>query len=149
MIASADIVSDIAQSLYNQNENKKIFLPAWSMTNDLIKKGSPCVEGYYGVNFVDYDSKSRNYIQFKTKYLNKYGDEPTFSSILSYEAVIVLSEAMKDAKSLDCNNLKNSINKIKEFQGLQSKLILNEFGDIDRDIYLYQIKNKEFIRADE
>jgi len=148
VIASADIVSEIAQFLYKEDFQRKVFLPAWAMTNDLIKRGGPSVEGFYGVNFVDFDSKSEDYMEFRKKYIKKYGDEPTFASILSYESVLVLTSAMKEAKSYRADDLKATMIQMQEFKGLQGSLLINRFGDIERDIYLYQINGGKFEKAD-
>jgi len=148
IVASADIVSEIAQSLYQDHCEKTVFLPAWAMTNDLIKRGGPSVEGFYGVNFVDLDSRSSEYISFKKKYEQKYGEEPTFASILSYESISVLASAMEESERYDGDHLKSSILKIQEFKGLQSKLKINRFGDIERGIFLYQIRDGKFVKVE-
>lgn len=148
IIASADIVAGFAQSLHRVKADKTVFLPAWSMTNDLIQRGGPAVEGYYGVNFIDYDSRSEDYIRFREKYVQKYGEEPTFASILSYESVTVLTAAMKEAAGYRGDDLKAAILAIEKFHGLQGELSLNRFGDIDRECYLYQIRDGKFVKTE-
>jgi len=148
LVASADVTSEIAQSLYQEGSKTKVFLPAWAMTNDLINRGGPAVEGYYGVNFMDYNSESKGFLEFRSKYVQKYGDEPTFASVLSYESVSVLISAMKESNGFDSDDLKAAIIKKKDFQGLQGNLEIDQYGDIERDIYLYQIRNGKFLRVD-
>lgn len=148
IIASADIVYNLGQELYLLNSQKNVFLPAWSMTNDLLRRGGAAVEGFYGVSFIDYSSKAEAYTEFKVLYQKKYGEQPTFSSILSYESVMVLAEALKTVEDFDSEALKNAILKQSTFQGLQSKITIDSFGDTQRDIFLYQIKNNEFNKVD-
>ncbi len=148
IIASADIVSNLGQELYLLKNQKNIFLPAWSMTNDLLRRGGAAVEGFYGVSFIDYRSEAEAYTEFKDLYQKKYGEQPTFSSILSYESVMVLADALKTAGDFDAESLKDTILKQVAFQGLQSKIMIDSFGDTQRDIFLYQIKNNEFNKVD-
>jgi branched-chain amino acid transport system substrate-binding protein len=147
VIASADVVSELAQVLYRTGFQRKVFLPAWAMTNDLVKRGGPSVEGFYGVNFVDFDCRSEEYLDFRNRYLKKYGDEPTFSSILSYESVLVVASAMSQSKSDETEALKDAIIGA-QFKGLQGLLYINQYGDIERDIYLYRIEDGKFVKAD-
>jgi len=147
VIASADVASELAQALDQVNCKKIVFLPAWSMTSDLIKRGGPTVEGFYGVNFVDLESHHEEYLEFKYKYEQKFGYEPTFSSILSYESVMLLARAMKECRSYEARELKETILKTRVFQGLQEEIYLNEFGDVNRNIYLYQVQNGHFVKV--
>ena len=148
IIASADVVSNLGQELYLLNNQKNVFLPAWSMTNDLLRRGGAAVEGFYGVSFIDYSSEAEAYTEFKDLYQKKYGEQPTFSSILSYESIMVLAEALKTAEDFDSEALKNEILKQSTFQGLQSTIKIDAFGDTERDIFLYQINNNEFNKVE-
>lgn len=149
IIASADIVSDLSQAMRNAgaDNGKTVFLPAWSMTNDLLAHGGNAVEGFYGVSFIDYESKERKYLDFRQKYKKKYEYEPTFASILSYESVMVLAEAMKGSGAMDTDRLKQYIMNKKVFDGLQGEFTINRYGDTDRQIFLYQIRNNKFSRV--
>jgi len=147
LIASADVVSEFAQALDKLNIKKIVFLPAWAMTSDLIKRGGPTVEGFFGVNLVDLDSSNESYLSFRNKYVQKFGCDPTFSSILSYESVMLFAQAMEESRGYGAKELKESILKNKTFQGLQEEIHLNEFGDVHRNIFLYQVQNGRFVKV--
>lgn len=147
IIASADAVIKIAHALSSQDAERTVFLPAWSMTNDLLKRGGSSVEGYFGISFIDYQNSSSPYEQFRNKYLETYGDEPTFASVMSYESVMVLFRAMKNSKDLSAQNLKKQIISNSTFPGLQDDIQINKYGDATRDIYMYQIVDNGFIKV--
>lgn len=147
IIASADAVVALSHSLIAKGEQKTVFLPAWAMTNDLLKRGGSSVNGFYGITFIDYQSATPKYEEFKNTYLKTYGDEPTFASIMSYESVMVLFEAMKNSPDLTSDHLKQQIVANQTFSGLQGDLQINKFGDATREIYTYQIVNNRFMKV--
>lgn len=148
LIASADMVSTFAQNMAIQKIEKNIYLPAWAMTNDLLQVGGPTVEGFYGVNFIDHESKNPKYLEFQKKYEGAYGQKPTFASILSYEAVMVIASAMKDGGIKDSTELKEAILTQKEFEGLQETFRFDQYGDVKRSDYLYRIENQKFVKVE-
>lgn len=148
IIASADAVAQISQSMYLINQTKTVFLPAWSMTNDLIQRGGVSVNGYYGVSFINYQEYSAKYRKFNEEYIKTYGSNPTFASVMSYEALMLLYEGLKENPNIKSEELKNKILNQKVFQGLQGDVLINEFGDASRNLYLYQIRNGAFVKVD-
>lgn len=148
ILASADEVAAFCQVLKIENVQKKIFLPTWSMTDDLLKRGGKAVEGNYGVNFIDYESKSKKYVNFKNEFISRYGMEPPFSSILTYESFLVLFKTLENSPDFNSITLKNELNKNIVFEGLQQALRFDKYGDVSRDIFLYQIRNGKFSKVE-
>lgn len=149
VIASSVDAALFCQHFFKNDIRLPVFLPTWSMTNDFIKQGGPTVEGAYLVNFIDVESKAVDYVQFKKNYYEKYGSEPTFASLLSYEAAIVLFEAMGSTKELTAVNIKETILKQRRFKGLQDEIVIDEYGDITRKCYLYMVKNGVYTKVAE
>ena len=126
-----------------------VFLPAWAMTSDLLQHGGESVEGFYGVNYIDYASNTPQYLEFRDKFFEKFGSEPNFASILTYESIMLLAQAMEQAHSTDAVVIKNQIITTGSFSGLQSELVINQFGDITRPTYLYQILGGSYVKLEE
>ena len=146
IIASAEEVAYISQLLSINNINIQVYMPTWSMTNDLLKNGGASIEGNIGVNYFDYNASNKKYEKFKTNYISKYGNEPSFASMFSYEAVLILKEALQKNKKYNADILKNGIIDGTEFEGLQNTLYFDQYGDINRNISTYKIIDGEFIR---
>jgi branched-chain amino acid transport system substrate-binding protein len=147
IIASADAVVKISHALDARDEQKTVFLPAWSMTNDLLQRGGSSVEQYYGISFIDYQNSNPVYEDFRIKYFETYGEEPTFASVMSYESVMVLFEAMNNSPDFKSEHLKQQIVANQTFEGLQGNIRINEFGDATREIYMYRIVNNSFVKV--
>jgi len=149
LICAADDAARFAQMMRISDVKAAVFLPAWAMTSDLLQQGGEAVEGFYGVNYIDYSSITPQYLEFREMYFNKFGSEPNFASILTYESIMLLAEAIEQAQSTDAVIIKNQIITTRRFSGLQSELIINQFGDITRPTYLYQILGGSYVKLEE
>lgn len=138
----------ITQKVKKYNSNIDIYSGAWAMTGDLIKSGGKAVEGLFLPGIYDKNNKNLKCIEFRNKYLAKYGEEPTFASIYSYETVYMIFEALKECnKKYDTLSIKNNIIKLGTFKGIYNDFQIDKNGDTDRGYYLFQVKNAEFVRV--
>lgn len=143
IIANADNNAAITQQLRKTGSNIQIYSPLWSNTAELIKKGGSAVENMLIVGGIDPDDSSEKYLRFKKAYLEKYGENPTFSSVYSYETAKALFETVEKGKSLDPSTIKNSIIKTSNFKGLQKDFKIDNFGDNTREYMIFRIENGE------
>jgi branched-chain amino acid transport system substrate-binding protein len=134
----------VTQKLYQLGIQTKLYGPAWAMTVDLLEHGGASVEGAEFPNYYDINSTSPDYVSFRNNYLNIYGNEPSFSAYLSYEAVLVLAAAIKDSKSSDPEIIREYIKNHQEFNGLNDAIVFDGFGDVDRPIYVYKVVSGQF-----
>lgn len=147
IIGASDNVAVLSQHLFKQGASIDIFLPSWAMTEDLLSHGGKTVEGAQLVNFYNKEYYSKEYKAFYEEYQAIYGTEPGFSAQFSYEAVMILIEALeaqKSLKNITSESIKNKILSIEKFQGLQGSIIFNQYGDIDRKNYIYEIRNGQY-----
>lgn len=149
VIASSVDAAMFCQHFAKENINLPVLMPMWSMTNDLIKQGGPAVEGVYLVSYVDEDSMTLEYSQFRKKYYEKYQSEPSFASLLSYEATKILFDSMNEVKELTTEAIKENILGKRNFKGLQNEIVIDQYGDTLRGKYLYQVRNGAFVKVEE
>lgn len=143
-IASGMDNAILCQNLNKFNYNSPVFASLWSMTDDFIIRGGKAVERMHISGVFNIKSGKTEFVKFKAKYLERYNSLPTFSSIYSYEAATVLFEAMKSSKNFSAEELKKSIIKLKNFNGLQDSFSIDKFGDTDRPYQIMIVKNKTF-----
>lgn len=148
ILASSFDAAMFCQQLYKQNNQIPVYLAAWSMNNDLLSQGGKSVEGISITSLIDSDSQSPSYLVFRQKFINKYGSEPTFASVYTYEAVMVLADAIKTANSEDPETIKNTIINKGTYQGLQSDIVIDQYGDAKRMIFEYLVKDGQFKKAE-
>lgn len=132
------------QQFYKLNNDRPIFLPTWAMNNDLILQGGPGVEGVNIVSFFDPDSTQHAYLDFKENYRQAYHEEPSFSAVYTYEAAMILFDAIDKSQTTKPEVVKKTILQTKTYQGLQNEINFDAFGDATREIYHYTVKNGQF-----
>lgn len=147
MIASSIDAAMFCQQSKKMGIHKPMFFPMWTMTNDFILAGGTAVEGAYLVNQEDLASEALAYRYFRQRYIERYGAEPTFSAILSYDAAMVLFEGMKAAQGLSADEIKAAILQKEQFQGLQQEIQMDCFGDAAGGYYLYRVRDGAFVKV--
>jgi len=148
LITNGIDTANICQQIRKFDKSLNIYAAFWAMTEDLLIYGGRAVEDIYIFGELDINDNSKEYVEFKEQYLDRYKVIPSFSAIYAYEAANLLFLALKKSKKWDADSLKETILKIKEFNGLQKKYIINQYGDTYRDYFLFTVKNGEFIKLE-
>ncbi|GCD10095.1 ABC transporter substrate-binding protein [Clostridium tagluense] len=148
IIGDSKTNAEITQQIRKLGTNIHIYSPLWSNTADLIRKGGNAIEDMFIVGGIDFSDKSMNFVKFRNAYVDKYGENPTFSSVYSYETVEALLLAIKMGPDLMPSTLKNNIIKIKKFQGLQGNYSIDKFGDNNRKYMIFKIESGQLKKGD-
>jgi len=144
VIASGTDAAVICQHLQRIKPKVPVYSGMWAMTEDLILHGGKAVENQYMPGVFDKDSSKPEYIKFKEQYYEKYQSQPTFASIYCYDAAMVLFDALKYCDNFDTKSIKESVLKLREFDGLQDSFFIDEYGDTDRSYSLFTVINGQF-----
>jgi branched-chain amino acid transport system substrate-binding protein len=148
LILASDIdTALIAQRAKYMNKKIQLFTSAWAQTETLISNGGQEVEGMEIEQAYDLDSQSLNFIDFQSKYRARFGNLPSFGATYSYEAMLVLAEALKNANGNKAG-LKQALLETHNFNGLIDTFSFDEFGDVGRPWYLSTIRNGKFVMID-
>lgn len=143
VLAGAGTSSHISQQLYQQNLHPKMYFPVWAMTQDLLSHGGQSIEGATLINYYDNQSTTGQYLDFVQQYRDTYGGEPSFGAVHAYEAVMVLAEAIKRSESFKPRLVKKEIIS-QTFSGLSGPIQFDAFGDVERDLVIYEIKDGQY-----
>lgn len=148
IIASDMDTALIAQRIRLMGWKTQLFTTSWSQTETLINNGGKAVEGIKFEQAYALTSKSNAFINFKSRYKDRFGNAPTFGAVLSYEATMALAEALKNTRG-KAKGLREELIKINDLPGLIGNLSFDEFGDVERPFYLGTIRNGKFIILNE
>ncbi len=148
IIADSANNAKIAQQIRKMGSTIQIYAPLWSNTADLPRKGGTAVDGMLIVGAIDLNDPSPAFAGFREKYFNKYGENPTFSAMFSYEAAQALFKAMKMGPDLKPATIKQNILKIKDFEGLQGDYQIDAFGDNTRQYMIFRLVNGELRKVE-
>ena len=120
-----------------------IMLNGWTGAKELIQHGGPAVEGVFHTNMFNQNSLKKTYVDFKSRFNKRFGSDPNFASVYSYEAAQLLFNALSD--SVDPKNLKDTILKQARFEGLQGKITFDKYGDAHRKTSIVAIQNQQSV----
>lgn len=91
----------------------------------LTEIGGKAIDGSYLSNHYSTEDKSPAVQNFITKYKAAYNEVPDSLAALGYDAMLILGDSMKRAKTLGGEDLKNAIKEIKDFPGVAGKVTID------------------------
>lgn len=140
-ISNSYDTAHLCQLVRLNNINTKKYATLWSNTPELFKKGGVAINDMKIISVIDFNCKKMDYDNFKNNYINLYNEEPSFSSIFTYESVQIIAKAISKVKSTDKNKLKAQIIKDTHIKGLQEEFQIDKYGDCNRGFFLSNIKD--------
>ncbi len=143
--------ANLAQQLKLNKYSGKLYGPRWASSKDVITHGGKSVEGaIFAAGDLSVNKPQENDHPFYENYKLRYGKKPVnFIPVFAYDAANILFEGMINASVISPVAVRNSILEIKEFNGVNESIIINNFGDAKRSISLISIKNGTFINVSE
>jgi branched-chain amino acid transport system substrate-binding protein len=147
VLASSLDTAMIVQQLYKLREPIPVVAGDWASSQELILQGGPYVSHVYHTNVLRSSSLSEAFISFQERYQRRYSEAPSNGGALGYEAASILLEAL----SIRAESSGGGPGELKEillgrsFQGLEEPLGFDRYGDIQRSIYIKQVRNNRFV----
>lgn len=117
----------------------KAVATAWAMTKEVLEQGGQSVEGLYGVLPFLPEHPSEPYNRFKRAFQERFRREPDFPAVWGYEAAQVVFSAYERVRS-GGKPLARAILEMGRFDGLQSQIAMDEYGDPFRDKFLVLVR---------
>ncbi len=145
LIIAADMdTALIAQRTRLMGGSIPLFTTAWAQTETLINNGGRAVEGVEIEIANTFKNQTPAYLDFKKRYLSRYGQAPAFGAPLGYEAAKVLAAALKMTGG-QAEGLAKALTSIKNFRGLTHNLSMDKYGDAIRPFYLGTIRDGKYV----
>ena len=136
----------VVQYLRINDVKTKIASSEWAMTNTFIENAGKNSEGIlFNIDY-DEDSKSEDFVRFVKNYEKKYNVFPSMYASKGYELATIIIELLKMGGETE---LKKNLLIKKEFKGLQDTIIFDNYGDVIRNFYTFEVKNGKFKKIDE
>ena len=145
IVGNAVDSANIIQYLRINKVNTKVLATGWAKTNDFITNGGASVEGVLFSEAYDDGSQHKNYLNFTKKYKKRYNILPSVFATQGYELAQILIKNLKI--SSDISSLKERILSINKYDGLQGDIVFDKYGDVMREFFMMEVKNKKFIKV--
>jgi len=143
-IASAGDVASFAQNVRAEGLDTQLIATGWAKQIELIENGGEAVEGMLlGANF-DESIQVPEFLEFRENYNEKYGKDPNFGAVYGYEIASIVINTLKNNANVKKDNIKEIILEEGDFPGLMGDIEFDEYGDVDRDMYIVTIEDGQF-----
>ena len=146
IIAGANDTAMICQQLAILEADYPLITSGWAKTPELLQRGGRSVEELYITHVFDENHPGEEYQSFKETYLERYGKEPSFAAAFGYDAMMMLKEGLLAGDTYSTTELKQTLLETEQFQGLQEDFNLDEYGDPQREYFLFQVQSGQFKR---
>lgn len=90
------------------------------------------------------DLKDKASVNFIASYKAAFGKMPNDTSVLAYDSMLILIEAMLKAKTLDREGIENSLNQLYSFKGVTGKFVMSANQAPRKSLVLLKTNNKRF-----
>lgn len=118
---------------------------AWS-SPEIIKLGGADIDGSYFCNHYSTEIATPTAQKFVADYTAKYGQAPDDVAALTYDTFGLLTQAIKDAGSLDRQAVRDALAKITSYDGVTGTMSFTPgSGDPIKSAVMLQIKDGKFV----
>jgi branched-chain amino acid transport system substrate-binding protein len=109
-----------------------------------VELGGPATEGTIMCQTYHPSSQEAHVKTFTEKFNSKYGRDPDPNAAQSYDAIMILGQAMRKAGVEDPAAIRDAIAAVESFNGVTGKITFDETGDSPRDMMIIQILGGEY-----
>lgn len=143
LVANSVDTALLCQQIRKLDANVSIVVSEWGATERLVELGGQAVEGVTVTQSFDRNSAAPRYQAFRQAYLGRFGQEPGFAGTAAFDATQVVLEAL--ARRRSGQSLKQAVLAARPFEGLQSPLNFDDFGDARRKNFITVVREGRFV----
>lgn len=147
LIAAAVDVALIAQHVRLQGWQLPLFATAWAQHEELIHKGGKAVDGLVIPLTYDPNNTSPIYQDFKHRYHERFGHDPTLYAGHAYDVVFLLAQALESTRGR-AEGVARALVENPAMQGVGSTIAFDRYGEVERDWFLLSIQNGKFVTTE-
>lgn len=141
-IGGTPAVARLVQQARKQQPGVPIAVAESADAVGLIALGGRAMEGVVLAQLFDAADTSAHYRQFQAAYLARFGRAPGFRAVATYDAIMMLADAMAQQQAGE--SLKQAVLRKKSYPGLQQPLVLDRFGDLSLDLHFCVARMSRF-----
>ena len=140
----------ILQTLNKDGTNLPVYSSSWAITNYLLTKGGEGINGLYFADIVDFSENvdDENILNYKTEYTKYFNEKAEIHSLRSYDATNIIYKSLNKPLNISIENLKNKLlNSIHDTT--QGEFYINKYGDVDKELILFEIQDGKYKKVKE
>lgn len=137
----------LAQALSRVGFEGDLYLAPWAQDHNLLSFAGPSADRIFLATSFNPGDLSPRYRSFVDGFRSVFGEEPVMSSVYGYEIARFLYQGLAAAKDTRPRSLKAALLDQDGYNGLQQRVKLDEFGDLEMDMMIITIKAGRFEAA--
>lgn len=146
IVANSMQVALYCQILAKTRPNLPLLTTRWAFNENLIDNGGKTTSRLFLTGEFDNDCTNDLFVRFQKAFFSRYRIGPEFLNYASFDAMIVLAQAMTNCDVITSDSLRNELLRRRVFESLQYKIEFNATGEADRPVFLFRITNGVFRR---
>lgn len=145
LLADSVDAARIAQQAARQAPGLRLATSDWAANPDLIELGGKAVEGLVLAQPYDESHGSAYFRAIHTAYIARFGREPNFGAMSSFDAVVVLATALERAPRGEAP--REAVLRHGPYPGIQQALNVDRFGDVQRAMVVHVVRDGRLVKA--
>jgi branched-chain amino acid transport system substrate-binding protein len=109
----------------------------------LLQMGGRAIEGALVLQALDLDSQESAYVEFRKRYVERFGSPPSQAAVFSYDAMMLGAEGLR--RKSDGQSLRDVLRTPGNWPGLQQPVVLDRFGDSVSRFHLSEVRKGRFV----
>ncbi|MDO9625784.1 MAG: ABC transporter substrate-binding protein [Pseudomonas sp.] len=146
LITSALDAALLINQLRQQQEQLTIATAEWAGSGKLVELGGNAVEGVIVAQYINMQDTSAAFTDFLQIYSARYGEAAGFPALTAYNATRVVLQGLAEQRADE--SLKQTLLRLRRFQGLQGPIELDAYGDTSIPTYITRIHQGQYRHAD-
>lgn len=110
----------------------------------LTEIGGPALNGSYFSNHYSPDDQSEHVQKFISEYKIKFGGIPDGLAAMGYDAAMVLADAMRRAKTLSREDIRQALAETRDFQGVTGRITIDQERNAVKPAVVLEVKSNGF-----
>jgi len=143
LVTNSVDAANLVQQVRKRNKKVALATSEWAGTERLIQLAGRAGEGVVLGQYLDRYSTQPAFVEFKKRYIQRFSQEPGYPALVSYNAANAMFEAI--AQQRKGEDLKQTLLRIKTFNGLQEPTVFDQYGDANSRPYLVSVSDGKFI----
>jgi len=145
IVANAVDTAALAQQLRKRGSTVPLLGTDWGFTGDVVAQGGAAIEGALFTLKLDVTDGSPRMGAFRREYTERFARPPDFAAFLAAEAVGILADALRTARTRD--EVRAAVlGRLHE--GLQGAIRIDRNGDADRKVFIMTVRDGQIVRLD-
>lgn len=143
LVCGAVDASIVSQQLRRLDPHVQIAMSSWSANVQLLQLGGRAVEGALVLQVLDLDSQAPAWLDFRKRFVQRFGDVPSQAAVFAYDATMMGAEALR--RKTDSQSLRDALRAPGTWPGVQQDVVLDRFGDSVSRFHLSEVRAGRFV----